>query len=288
MPGCYSHLSFQHSFKIKEMTMMCLRLTNPHFNLTSSFSLFKSNKPSLLKPKPNKQLSFSTKTYSSSTVKMSQTIEHIVLFKVKENTDSSKINTMVNGLNGLSSLDQVLHLSAGPIYRNRSSSFNFTHMLHSRYKSKEDLGNYSAHQSHLSVVRESVLPICDDLMAVDWVADLDELAVVPKSGSVMRVSFLKLKEGLGENEKGNVLKVIGGIKEHFGSIEQLSFGENFSPARAKGFSIASLAVLPGLNELEALDSNEKVVKEQKEKVKELLDSVIVVDYVIQSPQSASL
>ncbi|KAF5199652.1 Stress-response A/B barrel domain-containing protein UP3 [Thalictrum thalictroides] len=219
---------------------------------------------------------------------MSQTIEHIVLFKVKEDTDSSKINTMVNGLNGLSSLDQVLHLSAGPIYKNRSSSFNFTHMLHSRYKSKEDLGNYSAHQSHLSVVRESVLPICDDLMAVDWVADLDDLAVVPKSGSVMRVSFLKLKEGLGESEKGDVLKVIGGIKEHFGSIEQLSVGENFSPARAKGFSIASLAILPGLNELEALNSNEQVVKEQKEKVKELLDSVIVLDYVIQSPQSASL
>ncbi|KAF5181647.1 Stress-response A/B barrel domain-containing protein UP3 [Thalictrum thalictroides] len=192
---------------------------------------------------------------------------------------------MVTRLNGLNSLDEVLHISAGPIHRNRSSSsFNFTHMLHGRYKTKEDMWNYRAHQSHVTVADESVYPICDDIMAIDWVTDLDESAIVPKSGSVMRLNFLKLKEGLGESVKGDVLKVIGGIKKHFGSIEQFTFGENFSPARAKGFSIASLAILPGFNELEALDLDEQVAKEQKEKVKGLLDSVIVLDYVIHHNQ----
>nr|DAD20622.1 TPA_asm: hypothetical protein HUJ06_022085 [Nelumbo nucifera] len=60
------------------------------------------------------------------------TIEHIVLFKVKDDTEPSKINAMIGGLNALTSLDQVLHLSAGPIYRNRSSALNSIHMLHSR------------------------------------------------------------------------------------------------------------------------------------------------------------
>lgn len=218
----------------------------------------------------------------------SQTIEHVVLFHVKDDTDPSQVNAMVNGLNGLNSLDQVVHLTAGPIARNRSSSFNFTHMLHSRYKSKQDLDDYSAHPDHMGVVKSSVLPICDDIMAVDWVAVDINGPVVPRSGSAMRFTLLKLKEGLGETEKNEILGVIGGIKDCFGPIDQLTCGENFSPARAKGFSIASVAVFPGLNELEAVDSNTEMVALQKEKVKEHLESVIVLDYVIPQPQSASL
>ncbi|OUZ99427.1 Stress responsive alpha-beta barrel [Macleaya cordata] len=216
----------------------------------------------------------------------SQTIEHVVLFNVKDETDSTKINSMITNLNSLTSLDQVLHLTAGPILRNRSSSFKFTHLLHSRYKSKEDLNGYAIHPNHLSVVKESVLPICDDIMAVDWVSDLEGPMVV-KSGSAMRLTFLKLKEDLGENEKGKVLDVIGGIKDRFDSIDQISFGENFS-ARAKGFSIASVAVFPGLSELDGLDSSEEMVKEEKEKVKDLLESVIVLDYVVPASKSANL
>ncbi|KAA8523303.1 hypothetical protein F0562_009726 [Nyssa sinensis] len=209
----------------------------------------------------------------------SQIVEHIVLFKVKPDTDPLKIDSMINGLNALNSLDQVLHLTTGSLLRTRSSSFNFTHMLHSRYKSKDDLNSYSAHPSHMAVVNESVRPICDDIMAVDWVADDLTGPVVPRPGSAMRVTFLKLKEGLGDKEKQEVLGVIGGIKEYFGSIDQLSLGENFSPARAKGFSIASIAILPGLSELEALDSNAELVNSQKEKARDLLESVIVLDYL---------
>ncbi|PIA43159.1 hypothetical protein AQUCO_02000531v1 [Aquilegia coerulea] len=218
---------------------------------------------------------------------MSQTIEHIVLFKVKDNTSSSKIDSMVNGLNSLISIDNVLHLSAGPIYKTRStsSSFSFTHMVHGRYKSKDDLDNYLGHPAHLSLVNETIDPICDDVMLVDWVADLDEPLIVPSSGAVMKVSLLKLKEGLEESEKAEVLKVIGGVKEHFGFIDQFTFGENFAPVKTNGFSIASLAIVPGLSELEALDSNEEVVKEQKEKVKDFLESVIVVDYAVPATES---
>lgn len=214
-----------------------------------------------------------------------QTVEHIVLFKVKDDTDSSKVNAMVSGLGSLVSLDQVLHLSVGPLLRNRSSAFKFTHMLHSRYNSKDDLSAYSAHPNHLGVVKESVLPICDDIMAVDWVADNLQGDLVPPPGSAIRVSFLKLKENLGDQVKNEVLGVIGGIKDSFGQIRQLSYGENFSPARAKGFSLASLAVFQGPSDLEALDSNEKLVNDQKDKAREHLDSVLVVDYVVPSPAS---
>ncbi|KAJ8568761.1 hypothetical protein K7X08_030983 [Anisodus acutangulus] len=215
-------------------------------------------------------------------------IEHVVLFKAKPNSEPSKLDAMVNNLNSLTCLNQVVHLSSGPLIRDRSS-FSFTHMLHSRYKSKSDLADYSAHPSHVSVVKEYVLPMVDDIMAVDWVAtDFSGSGVVPP-GSAIRVTFLKLKENLGENEKSQVLNAVGGIKEKFPGIEQLTVGENFSPGRAKGFSIASIAVFKGVKELEALESQMELANEQKEKVRDYLDGVVVVDYVV-SPitQSASL
>ncbi|KAF5203651.1 Stress-response A/B barrel domain-containing protein UP3 [Thalictrum thalictroides] len=212
---------------------------------------------------------------------MTQTIEHFVLIKVKEDSSPSKINSMVDGLNSLISIDNVLHLSSGPTYKTKStsSSFNFTHMVHGRFKSKQDLENYLGHSEHTRVVNET-MELYDDVMLVDWVADVDEPLVVP-SGAVIRLSLLKLKEGLGESEKTEVLKVIGGIKAHFGSIiKQFNFGENFAPAKTNGFSIGSLAIVPGLSELETLDLNEEVVKEQKEKLKDFLEDVIIVDYVV--------
>ncbi|KAI3931550.1 hypothetical protein MKW92_011152 [Papaver armeniacum] len=232
----------------------------------------------------------------SSSSSSTQTIEHIVLFKVNEKTEPTKINTMLNRLNNLISLDQVLYLSAGPIFRNKSasSSYNFTHLLHSRYKSKEDLNGYGVHPDHQSVVKENVLPICDDIMAVDWVSDLEigsSSSLVVKPGSAMKITFLKLKEGFGETEKGVVLDTIGGIKNGVGKdfIEQISFGENFSP-RAKGFTIGSIAVCNGVEELDKLDLNQDGVEKEKEKVRDLLDGVIVLDYVVPNslPSSANL
>ncbi|XP_019443171.1 PREDICTED: stress-response A/B barrel domain-containing protein UP3 [Lupinus angustifolius] len=258
--------------------MLCLRsqLSYPF----SSSSLSRAFSPS-------KHLRHHFKPYSQTppsnfSIKMtsSQTIEHIVLFKVKEDTDPSKITAMVNGLNSLTSLDQVLHLSVGPILRNRSSSFTFTHLLHSRYNSKQDLESYSAHPNHLSVVKGSVLPIVDDIMAVDWIAHDLVGDLVPPQGSAIRVSFLKLKENVGDQVKDEVIGVIKGIPDNFKGISQLSVGENFSPARAKGFSIASLAVFPGTRELEAVDSNPELVNYQKDKVRDHLENVLVLDYVV--------
>lgn len=138
------------------------------------------------------------------------------------------------------------------------------------------------------MVTETVRPIVDDIMAVDFFADDVSGPVAPRPGSAMRATFYKLKEGLGEKEKSEVLGVIGGIKNQIQSIDQITFGENFSPERAKGYSIGSLAIFPGLSELDALDSNAEFVNLNKEKLKDLLDSVVVLDYMIPQTQSASL
>ncbi|MED6192992.1 hypothetical protein PIB30_014978 [Stylosanthes scabra] len=242
-----------------------------------------------LKPYAYSSNTKTTIKMTSSSTPTQSVVEHIVLFKVKDNTDSSKVSAMVNGLNSLLSLDQVLHLTVGPVYRSRSSSLTFTHMLHSRYATKQDLDAYSAHPSHVSVVKGNVLPIIDDIMAVDWVSPaLPAADIVTPPGSAIRLSFLKLKENAGDNAKDEILGVIGGMKESFKEISQLSVGENFSPARAKGYSIASLGVFPRVEELEAVVSNEDVVNAEKDKVRDRIESVVVVDYVVPTTPSASL
>lgn len=125
-------------------------------------------------------------------------------------------------------------------------------------------------------------------MAVDWVADALQGPVTAPPGSAVRVTFLKLKDNLGDEVKGEILEVIGGLREKLGPNVQLTVGENFSPARAKGYSIASIAIFPGANELEAAASDQEMAELQKEKVREHLESVIVVDYIVPPPQTASL
>ncbi|KAL5062206.1 hypothetical protein RYX36_023943 [Vicia faba] len=99
-----------------------------------------------------------------------------------------------------------------------------------KYKSKEVLEAYIAHPSYLGVIRGSVLLIIDDLMMVDWVADDADL--VPVMGSAIRVTLMKLKEGVGRKR-----------------------------------------------ELEEVDSDKELVQYQKDKVRDRVESVVVVDYV---------
>ncbi|CAF2215681.1 hypothetical protein HID58_028485 [Brassica napus] len=202
---------------------------------------------------------------------MSQIIEHIVLFKVKDDADSDKIDAMVNGLNSLATIDQVLYLSAAPIHR-LSSTSAFTHVLHSRYRSKEDLSAYVAHPDHLRVV-EATMPIWEDIMSVDWIANQVPRVLKPPGGlgSVVKVTLLKLKENVTDETKKEIMEV---VKEE---SREISVGENFSPARAKGFSIGSVAYFKDLGEVEA---HEELVKE---KVGSYVEDTIVVEFLVPPP-----
>ncbi|KAL4626798.1 hypothetical protein ACB092_05G123100 [Castanea dentata] len=228
---------------------------------------------------------------SSQSQSQSQSIEHIVLFKVKDEAEPSKVKAWLDALNGLSSLDQVAQLTAAPLIQTTTTatSLNFTHILHSRYNSKQDLKAYTIHPRHDSAVKDHGLLIVEDVMAFDWVAPDLHLAVTPKPGSAIRVSFFKLKE---EEEgkdvkKSDILGVLKEMKDGLLSgqqkqISELSYGENFSPERSRGYSLAYLAVFPGHRELE--DSNEELGK-LKHKVKDFVESEVVVDFLIPSSSS---
>ncbi|PKA52376.1 hypothetical protein AXF42_Ash010273 [Apostasia shenzhenica] len=221
---------------------------------------------------------------SSSGTKMPliSTVEHVVLFKVRDSTDPSKIDAMMANLRALISLDVVSHLTAGPILRCRSAAAEaagFSHLLHSRYRSEVDLASYASHPAHQAVVQENVLPICDDVMAVDWIADLDA-PVVPPPGSVVRLTLAKPREGTAAEE---IVRAIDGVRVSVPANVQLSIGKNFS-ARAKGYEVGFISVFPGLDELDAVEGND--LEEQKVKLRPLVESVIVVDFEVASPSSS--
>ncbi|KAE8712533.1 Stress responsive alpha-beta barrel domain protein, putative isoform 2 [Hibiscus syriacus] len=105
----------------------------------------------------------------------------------------------------------------------------------------------------------------------------------------------KSKEGLSAYSahpehvrKSDILGVIKGIKDGVSGVQQITCGENFSPGRAKGFSIASVAVFSGVGEMAAAEGNEEYVNLQKQKVRDHLNGVIVVDYVMPSSSSSNL
>ncbi|RZB71909.1 Stress-response A/B barrel domain-containing protein UP3 [Glycine soja] len=204
-------------------------------------------------------------------------IEHVVLFKVKEDVAPSEADTMVERINSLASLEQLLHLTVGPLFRIRTSppSLKFTHFFHTRFNSMDDLRSYVAHPAHVAVVKANT-PLVDDAMALDWLAEVPG-GTVPPPGSALRVTFFKLKEGVEDRVKDEIVGAMRGFQREFKQAIQLTCGGNFSPARAKGFSIASLEVFPGLSELEA--AKELGDYHKNEKIKEHLESVMVLDYV---------
>ncbi|KAL2937022.1 Stress-response A/B barrel domain-containing protein UP3 [Bienertia sinuspersici] len=135
----------------------------------------------------------------------SEIVEHVVLFNIKDEEEEhhpSKVNDMINGLNALNSLDSVVYLTAGPILRTRSlpPSLKFTHMLHARYLTRADLSHYSLHDAHVSVVNSLVKPLCDDVMAVDWSAQLVG-PTIPRPGSGMRFTFFKVEDDDGVEDE---------------------------------------------------------------------------------------
>ncbi|CAN8288308.1 unnamed protein product [Cochlearia groenlandica] len=200
-----------------------------------------------------------------------QIIEHIVLFKVKKDVDPNKINAMVNDLKGLATVDKVLYLFAGPIHHLKST-IAFTHVLHSRYRSKEDLNAYLAHLDHVRVVDEW-LPIWEDFMAIDWVADSLPRTITPCHGSVGRATLLKVKENVDDVAKTEIMEVGKELSKSRG-VDHMTMGDNFCLVHTKGFSFASIAYFKDLGEMEGRD---EVVNE---KVGGYVDDTIVVEFVV--------
>lgn len=74
---------------------------------------------------------------------------------------------------------------------------------------------------------------------------------------------------------------LASAKDAAAGMTLVSYGENFSPARAKGYSFGMLAAFPAVDDLEKLEGGQ--LETIKEKVRPILESVIVLDFVASEP-----
>ncbi|KAL3693072.1 hypothetical protein R1sor_006723 [Riccia sorocarpa] len=201
-------------------------------------------------------------------------VEHVVLFKVKSDVPVEKTEEVLKALRRLKGLESVLDLSAGKALQILGG--DFTHVLHSRYRNKEDLRNYQQHPEHQAVLPE-ISSIFDNILAVDWEAKPAGSPVEGGHGAA-RIALIKLADAITETQSTEVFDLLYGLKEKFPFIRQVTAGLNFSPARSKGLNVGFLALFSNVQELEQLNGNRELHSIlQKSKVAPFLDTFVVVD-----------
>ncbi|CAI5533823.1 unnamed protein product [Closterium sp. Naga37s-1] len=178
-------------------------------------------------------------------------------FTVKPNTPPSAVAAMVNGLRALSSAPGVLFLAVGsalpipPALAAYTPQSPWTHALLGRYESRDALQAYAGSEEHVKVVEGCIKPIISDILAVDWETDVPADAAASASASAAadagasRLPFSVIHSvvmELGPSATANptaIPTMVSSLKSHVGEIpglHEVSIGENFAPARAKGFT----------------------------------------------------
>ncbi|GJN11064.1 hypothetical protein PR202_ga29228 [Eleusine coracana subsp. coracana] len=205
-------------------------------------------------------------------------IEHIVLIQVRpESVASGAATAMVSAL--ATQVPGLAYIHAGPVLRLSSpaaEALGPTHLLHSRYAAKSDLAAYAMHPAHVAVVQGHVLPNALDTTAVDWV-NAAPCACPVAPGNVVRLTLAKAKEGV---ETVQILEAVTAATKVAAEIMgiRVSFGESFSPTRAKGYQFGMVAVFNSVQELDAVEGNAKVLQ-ARAGIRSRLAEQLVLDFV---------
>jgi len=93
-------------------------------------------------------------------------IHHIVLIKLKENTNTRQRDALLQALRALpKTIPEIVSLDIGENFSDRSKGFQV--VLVTRFKSRHDLDVYSQHPDHVRAVSDMVLPIREDVVVGD-------------------------------------------------------------------------------------------------------------------------
>ncbi len=94
-------------------------------------------------------------------------VEHLVLFKWKEDAAPGDIAKAVQGLKGLRhEIPGIVDLSVGDNFCNRSQGYQCGMVV--RFEDRAAVENYGPHPAHQAVVQNLIVPIRADLIVVDY------------------------------------------------------------------------------------------------------------------------
>lgn len=93
-------------------------------------------------------------------------IYHTVLFKWKSEATEDQINDVVRSLNALSGvIPSLLEIQVGKNFSDRSGGY--THVLITKFKTKEQLDQYMTDERHHKIVVEKINPIAEARLVGD-------------------------------------------------------------------------------------------------------------------------
>ncbi|NEO41073.1 MAG: Dabb family protein [Moorea sp. SIOASIH] len=95
-------------------------------------------------------------------------IEHIILFKWKEDASADAIALAMNGLLAMKDqIPEIVELSCGENFSPLRSK-GFQHALRVQLVNRDALSTYADHPAHQEVVQNYIKPIQGDIIAVDY------------------------------------------------------------------------------------------------------------------------
>ncbi len=94
-------------------------------------------------------------------------IEHIVLFRFKDEiTDSTKQTIVQELLKLKDKVPSILSITAGKNFTDRSKGFEYGLVV--RFEDRQGLDAYQVHPDHQKVIHELIRPALADILAVDY------------------------------------------------------------------------------------------------------------------------
>lgn len=185
----------------------------------------------------------------------------MVLFKMQEGfEDSPSEKDMLDHLYTLQyHYRNILAVSLGRIYSKRSQGY--THALVVRFPSRDALEGYAVHPSHSRVLAQFVMPYCEDVIAVDYEADVEEdIETIFRRGEMFEsgiehVVLLKVKDEATDEQRAAMVDALNRVAEQVGPhIVQLTAGTNFS-GRSKGYTNCLVVRVLSEEDLEAYNKH---------------------------------
>ena len=96
-------------------------------------------------------------------------IEHVVIFKWKSDAAPQQIESAISALRTLAAIPGVVAISVGNTVTDRGQGY--TTGLVVRLDNYDTLAIYAQHPMHLAVLSDFIIPIKDNIIAIDYVVE---------------------------------------------------------------------------------------------------------------------
>lgn len=216
--------------------------------------------------------------------KRGKVVEHVVLFKAKEEAGKDVLKKMMDGLWSLQyRIPNVLYIDVGEAMDEEKDSKGYTHALFVRLRDQEALEAYAKHPQHLDVVENLVKPNVVGILALDYMGAVsDDIGPTFHKGRDWEEGYNHIRLFKFADEHRTLADAFLSKYEDLTFLAselplQITTGENFSPERSQGYTHGSMARFTNEEELRAFREHSTTTSVLKD-IADVLDGEIQVTF----------